>query len=302
MPFDPARFAALRFLVDAGADVAVVDSAQDRFRAASPRPAPLATSQPQPLPQPPSQSQPQSGRRGSEAPPWEPGAPAFPPGPPSPSRPGRGGGASLAVPVAESASAESRAAEGLAEGCRTVAELRAALQGFEGCALKRTATQLVFADGNPEAEVMLIGEAPGREEDRLGLPFVGESGQLLDRMLAAIGRDRKSVYISNGVFWRPPGNRHPSQEETTIGAPFARRHVALVKPKVLVFLGGGAAQTLLDVSEGITRLRGRWFNYPGPDGPIPALPAFHPAYLLRQPAHKQAAWQDLLAIKAKTDS
>ncbi len=291
MLFDAARFAALRFLVEAGADIAVAETAEDRFHAVpAPRPSGEALAV----------SAPATTQPSVKSSPWASDAP-----PPAVGKPGyqdHRADNSLLVREQASASADSRIAEGIAERCRTIAALRAALQDFEGCALKKTAAQLVFADGNPEAEVMLVGEAPGREEDRMGLPFVGESGRLLDRMLAAIGLDRNSVYITNVVFWRPPGNRHPSQEETTVCAPFARQHVALVKPKVLVLLGGVAAQTLLDTSEGITRLRGRWFAYPGPDRAIPALPTFHPAYLLRQPALKRAAWQDLLAIKAKIAS
>ena len=167
-----------------------------------------------------------------------------------------------------------------------------------------TATNTVFADGNPEAPLMLIGEAPGAEEDRQGLPFVGRSGQLLDRMLAAIGLDRTGCYISNIVNWRPPGNRTPNGNEIAICMPFIERHVALARPRLLVFLGGTAAKTMLGRSEGITRLRGRWFNYeaPGLPGPIPALATFHPSYLLRTPGQKREAWRDFLSIKEKLDA
>ncbi len=185
------------------------------------------------------------------------------------------------------------------QNCGTLAELAAAMEAFEGCALRASATRLVFADGNPQGRLMLIGEAPGREEDRIGRPFVGESGQLLDRMLAAIGLTRKDVYITNIVPWRPPGNRAPSQEETTACAPFARRHIELVAPRVVVLLGGVAAGTLLQQSAGITRLRGRWFDYLCAGRPIPAMALFHPAYLLRQPALKRETWIDLLEIKEK---
>ncbi len=180
----------------------------------------------------------------------------------------------------------------------SVTALAEALARFEGCALKQSATNLVFADGNPESEVMLIGEAPGRDEDLRGLPFVGRSGKLLDRMLAAIGLDRTKVYISNILFWRPPANRSPTNEEMAVCLPFVMRHVALVKPKVVVALGGVAAKQLLDTTEGIMRLRGRWQTLALPDGAsLPLLPTFHPAYLLRQPAHKRLAWRDLLALK-----
>lgn len=186
----------------------------------------------------------------------------------------------------------------------TIEELRAALAAFDGCALKHTATNLVFSDGNPAAPLMLIGEAPGAEEDRQGLPFVGESGQLLDRMLGAIGLDRTGCYISNIVFWRPPGNRPPSQEEIMSCLPFVARHVELVQPKVLAFVGGTAVKAMLATSEGITRLRGRWFDYtlPGSDRTIPAIPLYHPAYLLRQPSLKREAWRDLLSLRARMDT
>jgi DNA polymerase len=186
-----------------------------------------------------------------------------------------------------------------AAACSTLAQLKKQVANFEGCALRQTATHLVFADGNENAPLMLIGEAPGREEDRLGLPFVGESGQLLDRMLAAIGRDRTSCYISNVLFWRPPGNRSPSSEEIAACLPFVERHIVLAKPKVLVFLGAIAAKTLLGTAEGITRLRGRWLDYRIDGMAIPAIATYHPAFLLRQPGHKREAWRDLLAIAEK---
>jgi DNA polymerase len=190
----------------------------------------------------------------------------------------------------------SRAARALASGARSLEELRALLEKFDGCALKRTATQLVFADGAPDARVMLVGEAPGGDEDRIGRPFVGRAGQLLDRMLAAIGLDRSTVYIANVVPWRPPGNRAPTLQETAACLPFIRRQIELVGPKVLVCLGGSSAQTLLGLKEGITRARGRWFDYALDGATIPALPMLHPAYLLRQPAQKRAAWRDLRTL------
>jgi len=179
--------------------------------------------------------------------------------------------------------------------------LRDELSKFEGCALKHTAMNLVFADGNPAAKVMLIGEAPGEDEDRQGKPFVGVSGKLLDRMLATIGLDRSSVYISNILFWRPPGNRAPTDTEIAACLPFAERHIALINPSYLLLLGGVAAKSLLRTTTGITRLRGRWTEYrplSNPDAPsIPCLPIYHPAYLLRQPAAKRQAWNDLLSLK-----
>jgi len=194
--------------------------------------------------------------------------------------------------------ADGRAA---AAAANTLEELQDALLAFEGCALKQTATNLVFADGNPTADVMILGEAPGAEEDRRGLPFVGASGQLMDRMLAAIGLDRASAYISNVLFWRPPGNRTPTTAEVAACMPFVQRHIALVRPKILVFVGGASAKAMLDRTEGIMRLRGKWYDYHGPDlnEPIPALAMFHPAYLLRSPGQKRAAWHDLLMLKAR---
>jgi len=182
----------------------------------------------------------------------------------------------------------------------TLDELRQQMAEFEGCNLKFTAKNLVFADGNPGADVMLVGEAPGRDEDLEGLPFVGRSGQLLDRMLAAIGLDRQSVYIANVIPWRPPGNRTPTPQETEICRPFIERQVELVAPKVLVTLGGPSAKTLLDAAEGVLRLRGTWKEHVTASGTsIPAMPTLHPAYLLRNPAHKKLAWRDFLEVKAK---
>ena len=196
-----------------------------------------------------------------------------------------------------------RDAIAVATGAQSVEDLRARLEGFEGCALKFTATNTVFADGQPGADLMFVGEAPGVDEDRQGLPFVGASGQLLNRMLAALGRERSSTYITNILFWRPPGNRSPTAAETAACLPFVRRHVELARPKVLVFLGGSAAKAMLDRSEGIMRLRGKWFDYISDelDEPIPAMPTFHPAFLLRQSAQKREAWQDFLAVQEKLE-
>ena len=186
---------------------------------------------------------------------------------------------------------------------QSIDELRTALLGFNGCALKQTAMNLVFADGNPLSSIMLIGEAPGEDEDRQGKPFVGVSGQLLDRMLASAGLDRTSVYISNVIFWRPPGNRSPTDAEIAACLPFVERHIALIKPKILALMGGVAAKTILRTKEGITRIRGRWVDYKpiggGSDETIPCLPIYHPAYLLRQPAAKRQAWNDILLLKKR---
>lgn len=188
----------------------------------------------------------------------------------------------------------------------SIDELRTELAAFDGCPLKHTAMNLVFASGNPKASVMLIGEAPGAEEDRLGEPFVGLSGQLLDKMLAAIGLDRQTVYISNVLFWRPPGNRSPTDAEIASCLPFAEQHIALVQPKILLLLGGIAAKTLLRTKEGITRLHGRWTYYTPCLGqeavrPVRCMPLFHPAYLLRQPNTKRQAWADLLLVKKEVE-
>ena len=186
------------------------------------------------------------------------------------------------------------------EAARTAAnldELRALLETFEGCALRITATQLVFADGNPQGRVMFVGEAPGHEEDISGRPFVGRSGQLLDRMIAAIGLDRTKVYIANVVPWRPPGNRTPTPQETAICLPFIRRQIELANPDVLVCLGGPSAQTLLGIRDGITRTRGRWFAYDTGTRDIRAIATFHPAFLLRSPLQKRLVWRDFMAIK-----
>jgi DNA polymerase len=200
---------------------------------------------------------------------------------------------------AEAAPAPEAAILSAREAARTAPSLevlRALLETFDGCALKSTATRLVFADGNPQARVMFVGEAPGREEDIEGLPFVGRSGKLLDRMIAAIGLDRTSVYIANVIPWRPPGNRTPTPQETQICLPFIRRQIELVNPDVLVTLGNPSTQTLLSTREGIMKTRGRWFDYDTGTRTIRAIATFHPAYLLRSPSYKRMAWLDLRAI------
>lgn len=218
--------------------------------------------------------------------------------------------AAAASPIAAPAARMSAAAppppevavQSAREAARTATsldELRALMESFDGCALKATATRLVFADGNPKARVMFVGEAPGRDEDLAGLPFVGRSGQLLDRMMAAIGLDRGSAYIANIIPWRPPGNRDPSAQETQICLPFIKRHIELIDPDVLVCLGKPSTQTLLETTEGIVRTRGRWFEYQTGKRAIPALPTFHPAYLLRQPLSKRQSWQDFRAVARK---
>lgn len=200
----------------------------------------------------------------------------------------------LAPPAPDEATMAARDA---AKRAATLEELRAVLDKFDGCALKATATQLVFADGNPQARLMFVGEAPGRDEDIEGLPFVGRSGKLLDRMLTAISLDRRSVYIANIVPWRPPGNRTPTPQESQICLPFISRQIELADPDILVCLGGPSAQTLLGIKEGITKTRGRWFTFDTGKREIRAMPTFHPAFLLRSPLQKRFAWRDFLAIK-----
>lgn len=274
---DPAALIeALRFQVEAGALDAIGWEPVDRFSAPPPAPV-VMEAVPPPASRPP---------------------PGFAPPPRMPSI---AAAQALAPPGAAAAGAAARAA-----ACASIEELRAAVEAFDGCPLKDTATRTVFADGTPGSPLLVLGEAPGREEDRLGLPFVGESGQLLDRMLAAIGRDRGSVFISNIIYWRPPGNRTPSQEEITACLPFARRLIELTRPLVILAVGNIAVQTLLGRAEGITRLRGKWFDYDAggqASAPlsVPLMPSFHPAYLLRQPGLKRESWRDLMAVREKLE-
>jgi DNA polymerase len=193
--------------------------------------------------------------------------------------------------------AAAMAAREAAKSAASLDELRSLLDSFEGCALRATATQLVFADGTPHSRVMFVGEAPGYDEDISGKPFVGRSGKLLDLMMAAIGLDRSKVYIANVVPWRPPGNRTPTPQETAICLPFIRRQIELANPDIVVCLGGPAMQTLLGIKDGITRSRGRWFPYDTGSREIKALATFHPAFLLRSPLQKRFAWRDFLALK-----
>lgn len=266
--------ALLRWYVEQGIDEAIGEEPIDRFAAPLPSPAAAAAVTPV-LP-------------AARAP-----TPLRAPSPPPPAAP-RG-----PVPLESPQLVED--ARALAESCGTLAELEAAIRGFEGCALKRTAKNTVFADGTPGAPVMIVGEAPGADEDRLGKPFVGVSGQLMDRMMGAIGLARDGgFYITNILFWRPPGNRTPTTTEQGMCLAFTRRHIELAKPKVLVLAGGVAVKAVLDTTEGITRLRGKWTGYTTGDGTvIPTMPTFHPAYLLRTPASKRQSWQDLLAIDKK---
>ena len=258
---DPA--ALLRWYVDAGVDETIGDEPLNRYvtRPAAPAVAPAPV----------------------VAPVVQRAAPATPAPPPA------------VAPVDASATQ-------LAQAAQTVDELRAAVEAFTGCGLKQFASRTGFADGNPQSRVRFIGEAPGADEDRQGLPFVGVSGKLLDRMIESVGLSRETnAYITNVVFWRPPGNRAPSDEEIASCLPFVTRHIELVDPAVLVLVGGLAAKTLLAKPLGITKLRGHWYEYetPGLPRPVPTMALFHPAYLLRSPQQKRYAWRDLLAIRQK---
>lgn len=267
--------AALRWYLDMGVDEAVDEVAPDRFAA---KPAALAAETRAPTP-----------IAAIAAKPATPRPPTSRPAAPRPAKP-----AAPATPAALDA-------HHLAAAARDLKELEDALRAFEGCPLKATATNLVFGDGNPKAGVMLVGEAPGGDEDRAGKPFVGVSGQLLDRMLKWIGLDRDSAYITNQVYWRPPGNRKPTDAEVAACQPFVMRHIELVAPALLVLVGGASTKTLLGRAEGIMKLRGQWFDYasPGLPRPVPAMAIFHPAFLLRTPSFKRETWRDLLAIRRR---
>ena len=262
----------LRWYVDIGVDEAVCDVAVDRFVTSPPPPrkAPSRTARTRPR-----------ERSGTDAP----------------------SGRTRTPPAApESPHVSLERARDLANEASSLDELLNAIRAFDGCPLKRTATTTCICDGNPDSGIMVIGEAPGAEEDRKGKPFVGPAGWLLDRMLATIGLDRSSVYITNTLYWRPPGNRTPTPEEIAVCLPFLERQVELIRPKILVFAGGTAVKAMFSTSEGITRLRGRWFRRELPDGEaVPAIAMFHPAYLLRQPARKRESWHDLLTIRAKME-
>ncbi|RTL55375.1 MAG: uracil-DNA glycosylase [Bradyrhizobiaceae bacterium] len=207
----------------------------------------------------------------------------------------------MAATMAAAPDAAIESARALAPKAATLEDLRSLLEAFDGCALKTTATQLVFADGNPKARIMFVGEAPGRDEDIQGLPFVGRSGKLLDLMLAAIGLDRTSVYIANIIPWRPPGNRDPSPHETQMCLPFIRRQIELVDPDILVCLGKPSSQAVLELKDGIMKTRGRWYDYNTGTRKIRAMATFHPAYLLRSPIYKRLTWQDLRAARKALD-
>jgi DNA polymerase len=271
----------IAFYLDAGVDALLGEEPIDRFADEAAAPAPPGDSKAV-----------QVGVRNKSAPPD-----------PSPDRLRRSGpplsgeGAPPALAAPPSAEAAVMAAREAAKSAKNLDELRALLENFEGCMLRATATRLVFADGQPGSRVMFVGEAPGRDEDIAGVPFVGRSGKLLDLMMAAIGLDRTKVYIANVVPWRPPGNRTPTPQETAICLPFIRRQIELADPDILVCLGQPATQTLLGTKEGITKTRGRWFKYDTGSREIRALATYHPAFLLRSPLQKRLAWRDFLALK-----
>jgi DNA polymerase len=304
LPDTPADIAELlAFYASAGVDEALEDTPVNRFAEAKPKqaeraPTPVASVSVAPAPAAPIRESRREERSAQgPGPDRMPERTAPSPGldasgvPDAPLRP-----ATAAVPD----EAQALLARQLAASASTLDELRRHMAAFDGCNLKFTAKNLVFADGNPDADLMLVGEAPGRDEDLEGLPFVGRSGRLLDRMLAAIGLDRSSAYIANVIPWRPPGNRTPTPHETEICRPFIERQIELVNPKVLVNLGGPSAKTLLNTTEGILRLRGNWRVHTTSSGAaIPAMPTLHPAYLLRTPAHKKLAWRDFLEVKVK---
>jgi DNA polymerase len=268
----------LAFYLEAGADALLGEEPINRLAEPEPRPAAtrptVRAADPRPAPRPEAQ-------RTSQRPPLRPPEPEARAAPAAPAAP-------------EAAIMDARAQ---ARSAATLDELRKILAGFEGCELKRHAKQLVFADGNPQARLMFVGEAPGRDEDIEGLPFVGRSGKLLDLMIKAIGLDRTGVYITNIIPWRPPGNRTPTPQESQICLPFIRRQIELVDPDVLVCLGGPSSQTLLGYTDGIMKTRGRWLSYDTGTREIRATATLHPAYLLRQPLHKRLAWRDFLAIR-----
>jgi DNA polymerase len=272
---------ALRWLVEAGADEAINEEPIDRFASKSPI-APRVPASPTALGE---QGKPVSIARTATAA-SRPRPPAE--GPPTLERPNETDLIGHALDVAA--------------GCSTLADLKAALESFEGSQLKKKATNLVFADGNPQSRVMFVGEAPGAEEDRVGLPFVGAAGKLLDLMLAAIGRDRSSAYIINVLPWRPPENRTPEATEVAQCIPFLRKHIELAQPEVMILLGAVAVRHVLGLAEGIMKYRGRWMEYRVGEKMIPVMPTLHPAYLLRQPAHKRLAWRDLQAVESKIAS
>ena len=273
---------ALNWLVDAGADEAIGEAPINRF-VNRPAPAPKAEAE-----------SPKADRAGPA-----PATAKMAPPPPRPQPPLAQIKPTTLAPLATDGFGS---AMEIAARCNTLAELKAALEAFDGSQLKKLAHSTVFADGNPASRIMLIGEAPGHDEDKAGLPFVGRAGKLLDRMMAAICLDRSTFYITNVMPWRPPDNRNPDPGEVAMCIPFLRRHIELAQPKLLILLGAVSARHVLGLNDGIMKLRGRWLEYRIGTEMIPVLPTLHPAYLLRQPAHKKLAWRDLQAAADKMEA
>ncbi len=278
--------ALLRWYLEAGVDEAVGEDPLDRYALSAAQAAAQAAARPAATPA----SRPASGGQQAPAPSRQ--------APPTPRAPAA---APPAQSLADSPRQAAQSAAHQAAGAKTLEDLRRVMEGFAGCPLKATATHTVFGDGNPGGALMVIGEAPGIDDDRLGLPFIGEIGRMLDRMLASIGQTRETFYVTNVLPWRPPGNRTPTDAEVAVCLPFLERHIELIQPRALLLLGQLAAKTVLARPEGIMKLRGRWQNHasPGLSHPIPAIATFNPEYLLRSPAQKRLAWRDLLDLKQK---
>ncbi|MET3414320.1 MULTISPECIES: uracil-DNA glycosylase [Methylobacterium] len=280
----------LDFHVEAGADAALDEQPHDRFNEAD-TPAPTLRT-PRRAP-PRAAEQPVSPVANTLVPP--PGS--APPGTAAPiAAPRTFGRAASAQPDEAASDARARARQ-----AKSLDELERILADFDACPLRFTAKNLVFADGNPEARVMFLGEAPGADEDRIGKPFMGRSGQLLDKMMKAVGLDRTSAYIGNIVPWRPPGNRNPTPQEVAVCRPFVERQIELVDPDIIVCLGAPATQTLTGTKDGILRTRGRLFPYKLPSREVKLLATLHPAFLLRQPVQKRLAWRDFRSLRALLD-
>jgi len=279
-------FEILNWQLEAGVDLAIGDAPVNRFEQ-------VQNTKPQqkPLESPPREQQATNGSSLADRIAGQAGKSL--PTPPPPAR-------TIADAVMPDETAV-KSARDLAAAAGSLAELKQVLLEFQGCNLRRNAKNLVFGDGNPVADIMFVGETPERDEDLQGMPFIGRSGQLLDLMLAAIGMDRSSVYISNVIPWRPPGNRTPTPAETEVCLPFIERHIELVAPKILVMLGPLSAKTLLRTDDGILRLRGKWKQMTFASHSVDAISSLHPTFLLRQPGQKRLAWQDFLKIKAKFD-
>jgi uracil-DNA glycosylase family 4 len=272
--------ALLKWHIDAGADVALSPTPVNHFEAFKNNEA-VAKARTQAATKAPLQDHPALQHQAKAPPPQNRGRPAAP-----------------AIPSEQEARENARS---IAARSKTLDELRAAIEQFQGSALRNTAKNTVFSDGNPNAKIMLVGETPVRDEDIEGKPFVGESGKLLDKMLAAIGLDRTQVYLTSILPWRPPGNRKATPSEAKVCLPFIYRHIELVNPEILILVGAIPSQNILGTTTTMSALRGRWKTHTSNGKEIPTLPMFHPEFLLRQPAQKKAAWMDLLSIKSKLE-